>query len=73
MFSTGEACGPGRSWSRSGRRVYAPSLSWDAEPGNDAARLVGEGCLVTAIDLSAEAIRQAQARFESLARFLVAA
>jgi SAM-dependent methyltransferase len=40
--------------------------------GNDAARLVGEGYLVTAIDLSAEAIGQAQARFESLARFLVA-
>lgn len=40
--------------------------------GNDAARLAGEGFSVTAIDLSGEAIRQAQARFGSLARFLVA-
>jgi SAM-dependent methyltransferase len=40
--------------------------------GNDAARLAGEGYLVTAIDLSAEAIRQATARFSSVARFMVA-
>jgi len=40
--------------------------------GNDAARLAGEGYLVTAIDLSAEAIGQAQARFGALATFLVA-
>jgi SAM-dependent methyltransferase len=40
--------------------------------GNDAARLAGEGYSVTAIDLSAEAIGQARARFGSLARFLVA-
>jgi SAM-dependent methyltransferase len=40
--------------------------------GNDAARLAGEGYSVTAIDLSREAIGQAQARFGSLARFLVA-
>jgi SAM-dependent methyltransferase len=40
--------------------------------GNDAARLAGEGYSVTAIDLSGEAIAQAQARFGSLARFLVA-
>jgi SAM-dependent methyltransferase len=40
--------------------------------GNDAARLAGEGYSVTAIDLSAEAIGQAQVRFGSLARFLVA-
>jgi SAM-dependent methyltransferase len=40
--------------------------------GNDAARLAGEGFSVTAIDLSGEAIGQAQARFGSLARFLVA-
>jgi SAM-dependent methyltransferase len=40
--------------------------------GNDAARLAREGYSVTAIDLSAEAIGQARARFGSLARFLVA-
>ncbi len=40
--------------------------------GNDAARLAGEGYSVTAIDLSGEAIGQAQAKFGSLARFLVA-
>ncbi len=40
--------------------------------GNDAARLAAEGYAVTAADLSGEAIGQAQARFGSLARFLVA-
>jgi SAM-dependent methyltransferase len=40
--------------------------------GNDAARLAGEGYSVTAVDVSGEAIRQAQARFGSLARFAVA-
>jgi SAM-dependent methyltransferase len=40
--------------------------------GNDAARLAEEGYSVTAIDLSGAAIGQAQARFGSLARFLVA-
>jgi SAM-dependent methyltransferase len=40
--------------------------------GNDAARLADAGYSVTATDLSAEAIRQAQAKFGSLARFLVA-
>jgi SAM-dependent methyltransferase len=40
--------------------------------GNDAARLAGEGYSVTAVDVSDEAIGQAQARFGSLARFLVA-
>jgi len=40
--------------------------------GHDAARLAGEGYAVTAIDVSAEAIGQAQARFGSMARFMVA-
>ena len=40
--------------------------------GNDAARLAGEGYSVTATDLSAEAIGQAQAKFGALATFLVA-
>jgi SAM-dependent methyltransferase len=40
--------------------------------GNDAARLADEGYSVTAVDVSGEAIGQAQARFGSLARFLVA-
>jgi SAM-dependent methyltransferase len=40
--------------------------------GNDAARLAAEGYSVTAIDVSGEAIGQAQAKFGSLARFLVA-
>jgi SAM-dependent methyltransferase len=40
--------------------------------GNDAARLAGAGYSVTAVDLSGEAIRQARARFGSLARFLQA-
>ena len=40
--------------------------------GNDAARLAGEGYSVTAVDVSGEAIGQAQAKFGSLARFLVA-
>lgn len=40
--------------------------------GNDAARLARAGYLVTAIDLSAEAIGQAEARFGSMATFLVA-
>jgi SAM-dependent methyltransferase len=40
--------------------------------GNDAARLAGEGYSVTAVDVSGEAIGQAQARFGSLARFLAA-
>jgi SAM-dependent methyltransferase len=40
--------------------------------GNDAARLAHEGYSVTAVDLSGEAIGQAQAKFGSLARFLVA-
>ena len=39
--------------------------------GSDAARLAGEGYSVTAVDLSGEAVGQAQARFGSLARFLV--
>jgi SAM-dependent methyltransferase len=39
--------------------------------GNDAARLAAEGYSVTAIDVSGEAIGQAQAKFGSLARFLV--
>jgi SAM-dependent methyltransferase len=40
--------------------------------GHDAARLAGQGYSVTAIDLSEEAISQAQARYGSQARFLVA-
>ena len=40
--------------------------------GHDAARLAGEGYLVTAVDLSGEAIGQARARFGSVARFVVA-
>jgi SAM-dependent methyltransferase len=40
--------------------------------GNDAARLASAGYLVTAIDLSAEAIGQAEARFGSKATFMVA-
>jgi SAM-dependent methyltransferase len=40
--------------------------------GHDAARLAGAGYSVTAIDVSGEAIGQAQARFGSMARFLVA-
>ncbi len=40
--------------------------------GNDAARLAGQDYLVTAIDLSGEAIGQARARFSSIVRFLVA-
>ena len=40
--------------------------------GNDTARLAAEGYSVTAIDVSDEAIGQAQARFGSQARFLVA-
>ena len=40
--------------------------------GHDAARLAGEGYLVTAVDLSGEAIGQARARFGSMARFMVA-
>jgi SAM-dependent methyltransferase len=40
--------------------------------GNDAARLAREGMTVTAIDLSAEAIVQARAKFGTLVRFMVA-
>ncbi len=40
--------------------------------GNDAARLAGAGYSVTAVDLSAEAIGQAQARYGPQARFMVA-
>jgi SAM-dependent methyltransferase len=40
--------------------------------GNDAARLAHEGYSVTAIDLSGEAIGQAQARFGGMASFMVA-
>ena len=40
--------------------------------GNDAARLAGEGYLVTAVDHSAEAIGRAHARFGSSVRFLIA-
>ena len=40
--------------------------------GNDAARLADEGYSVTAVDVSGEAIGQAEAKFGSLARFLVA-
>jgi len=40
--------------------------------GNDAARLAGEGYVVTAIDLSGEAIGQARARFGSMVTFMVA-
>jgi SAM-dependent methyltransferase len=40
--------------------------------GNDAARLAREGYSVTAIDLSGQAISQAQAKFGSMARFMVA-
>jgi SAM-dependent methyltransferase len=40
--------------------------------GNDAARLADAGYSVTAIDLSLEAIGQAQARFGSMVRFMVA-
>src|SRR5260370_25973962 len=38
----------------------------------DGARLAGEGYSVTAIDLSGEAIGQAQAKFGSTVRFMVA-
>lgn len=40
--------------------------------GNDAARLAGAGYSVTAIDLSGEAIEQAQAKFGSMVGFIVA-
>jgi SAM-dependent methyltransferase len=40
--------------------------------GNDASRLASEGYSVTAVDVSAEAIGQAQARFGAVARFVVA-
>src|SRR5690349_16547858 len=40
--------------------------------GNDAARLAAEGYSVTAVDVSGEAIGQAEAKFGSLARLLVA-
>jgi SAM-dependent methyltransferase len=40
--------------------------------GNDAARLAGEGYLVTGVDLSAEAIARARARFGHAVRFLIA-
>jgi SAM-dependent methyltransferase len=40
--------------------------------GHDAARLAGEGYLVTAIDISGQAIEQAKARFGSMATFFVA-
>ena len=40
--------------------------------GNDAARLAGEGYSVTGVDVSGEAIGQAQARFGPMARFLTA-
>ena len=40
--------------------------------GNDTARLAAEGYSVTAIDVSDEAIGQAQAKYGSMARFLVA-
>jgi SAM-dependent methyltransferase len=40
--------------------------------GNDAARLAREGYLVTAVDLSDEAIEQASAKFGSMVTFLVA-
>jgi SAM-dependent methyltransferase len=40
--------------------------------GNDTARLAGEGYLVTAIDVSGEAIGRARARFGPAARFMVA-
>jgi SAM-dependent methyltransferase len=40
--------------------------------GHDAARLAGEGYAVTAIDVSGEAIGQAQAGYGAVARFLVA-
>jgi SAM-dependent methyltransferase len=40
--------------------------------GNDAARLVGEGYQVTAVDLSAEAIAVARDRFGQAVRFLIA-
>jgi len=40
--------------------------------GNDAARLASAGYLVTAIDLSGEAIGQAEARFGQMATFKVA-
>jgi SAM-dependent methyltransferase len=40
--------------------------------GHDAARLAGEGYSVTAIDISAEAIGQARARYGAVASFMVA-
>ena len=40
--------------------------------GHDAARLAGEGHLVTAIDISGQAIEQARATFGSIATFMVA-
>jgi SAM-dependent methyltransferase len=40
--------------------------------GHDAARLAGEGYSVTAVDLSAEAIGQARARFGSMVEFVLA-
>jgi SAM-dependent methyltransferase len=40
--------------------------------GNDAARLADAGYLVTAIDLSGEAVGQARARYGSKAKFVVA-
>jgi ubiquinone/menaquinone biosynthesis C-methylase UbiE len=43
-----------------------------AGTGNDTARLAHEGYAVTAIDLSTEAIEQAQAKFGATVTFLVA-
>jgi SAM-dependent methyltransferase len=40
--------------------------------GNDAARLADAGYSVTAVDLSGEAVRQARARYGSMATFMVA-
>jgi SAM-dependent methyltransferase len=40
--------------------------------GNDAARLAGEGYLVTAIDVSGQAIEHATAKYGSIATFMVA-
>jgi SAM-dependent methyltransferase len=50
----------------------APFLELGCGTGNEAARLAAEGYSVTAVDVSGEAIGQAQAKFGSQVSFLVA-
>jgi SAM-dependent methyltransferase len=69
---TGPVCGPRPFLPELRAAGVRTILELGCGTGNDAARLATEGYAVTAIDISGEAIEQAQARFGAAVTFSVA-